>query len=146
MLNYNIVVMLCLNHLKRTKLKTCFVRYCLLCCDELLYDDCVNVMMHVSDCAILFRNAQTILSTLQKKNPPQPPKPLTRASLPVKASQLSKLNPMSYILHSFISCTYHSCIITFGLGLLQLYQDKPHIPYTFPGIPRQNNLGGYVYC
>ena len=35
------------------------------------------------------------------KNPPQPPKTLTRASLPVKASQLSKLNPMSYILTFF---------------------------------------------
>ena len=99
-----------------------------------------------SDSIFIFRNVQTRVSTLQKKNPPQPPKTLTRVSLPVKASQLTKLNPMSYIFTFLISCIYYSCIITFGLGILQLYQDKPHIPYTFPGTPSQNNLGGYVYC
>ena len=84
---------------------------------------------HVSDVLFFFRNAQTNLSTLQVKNPPQPPKTLTQDSWLVKASQLSKLNPMSYIftflnIMYLISCIYYSCITTFGLVLLQLYQDK----------------------
>ena len=92
---------------------------------------CDFICQHDRDRIFTFRNVQTKVATLQEKNPPQPPKNLTSARLPVKASQLSKLNPMSYIFTFFTTMYLPLCITTIGLGLQQLYQVNHHKTCTF---------------
>ena len=68
------------------------------------------------------------VGALQEKNPPQPPKTLTRASLPVKASQLSKLNPN--VLHFYILYIMYLSFMYYynWVGIIVVVLREP--PYT----------------
>ena len=94
----------------------------------------------VSDCVILFPQRVDEPLDVAGEEPSPATEDLTQDSLPVKASQLSKLNPMSYIF-TFLNIMYYYHVFNIhvllhsGWDYCSCSRTKIHLPYAFPEFP-----------